>query len=202
MFPLSAVLFPHSSITLHVFEPRYRALTQDCLEGDGRLGIVLIARGSEVGGGDERTGLGTRGVITEAEALSDGRWLLRVQGETRLVVDEWLPDDPYPRALVTEPTPVTDLDAGESLLSVTEQRVRRIRALLSEHGGPPALSADTPFDHEDPEANSWQLCAAAPVSAYDAQRLLAADPTRRRLDLLGELMDDLELDLQRLHASE
>jgi Lon protease-like protein len=134
--------------------------------------------------------------------LSDGRWFLRVQGEARLVVEEWLPDDPYPRAWVSEPVPATDLDAGDSLLSVIEQRVRRIRGLLSEHGGEPALSADTPFDRGDPETASWQLCAAAPVSAYDAQRLLAADPTSRRLALLGELMDDLELDLQRLHASE
>jgi Lon protease-like protein len=202
MFPLSAVLFPHSSISLHVFEPRYRTLTRDCLEGQGQMGIVLIERGSEVGGGDERTGLGTRGVITEAVSLSDGRWLLRLRGEGRLVVEEWLPDDPYPRAFVTEFAPVSDLDAGEALLSVTEQRVRRIRALLSEHGGAPALPADTPFDRGDPEAISWQLCAAAPVTAYDAQRLLAADPTSRRLSLLGELMDDLELDLHRMHASE
>jgi len=202
MFPLSAVLFPHSSIGLHVFEPRYQALTRDCLENEGKFGIVLIARGSEVGGGDERTGLGTQGLITDAVALSDGRSMLRVRGEVRIVVDEWLPDDPYPRALVTELDSVTDVDTSESLLSATEQRVRRVRALLSEHGGAPALSPETPFDQDDPDARSWQLCAAAPVSAYDAQRLLAAERTSERLSLLGELMDEVALDLQRLHASE
>ena len=34
MFPLSAVLFPHASMPLHVFESRYRVLMRDCLEGD------------------------------------------------------------------------------------------------------------------------------------------------------------------------
>ena len=77
MFPLSAVLFPHAPMPLHVFEPRYRALMRDCLAGDARFGIVLIERGSEVGGGDERSALGTRGVITKAVELPDGRWVLR-----------------------------------------------------------------------------------------------------------------------------
>ena len=55
MFPLSAVLFPYATMPLHVFEPRYRALMHDCLAGDRRFGVVLIERGSEVGGGDQRS---------------------------------------------------------------------------------------------------------------------------------------------------
>ena len=100
MFPLSAVLFPHATMPLHVFEPRYRELMRDCLAGDARFGVVLIARGSEVGGGDERNRYGTRGVITEAAELPDGRWVLEIAGEALIEVEEWLPDDPYPVALV------------------------------------------------------------------------------------------------------
>jgi Lon protease-like protein len=81
MFPLGTVLFPGGVVPLHVFEPRYRALTGYCLERDERLGIVLIERGSEVGGGDVRFRVGTRGVIARAQALPDGRWLVVVVGE-------------------------------------------------------------------------------------------------------------------------
>jgi hypothetical protein len=49
---------------------------------------------------------------------------------------------------------------------------------------------------------SWQLCAAAPVHAYDAQRLLVAEGTAARLALLAELMEELELDVQRMFSSE
>ena len=101
MFPLGTVLFPHAVIPLHVFEPRYRALMQDCLDGDRRFGVVLIERGSEVGGGDQRAEVGTQGVITRAAELPDGRWVLEVTGEELVAIDEWLPDDPYPVALVT-----------------------------------------------------------------------------------------------------
>ncbi len=203
MFPLSAVLFPHASMSLHVFEPRYRDLMRDCLAADGRFGVVLIERGSEVGGGDQRAGLGTRGVITRAAELADGRWALVVRGETVVQIDEWLPDSPYPLAMVSDPpTPFGVADAG-ALLHATAGRVRRARALLAEQGGAAPLRPEDAFDGEgDAERACWQLCAAAPLSAYDAQRLLAAGGTRERLGLLGTLMDELELDLHRMLTGE
>ena len=199
MFPLSAVLFPHASMPLHVFEPRYRELMRDCLEGDPHFGVVLIDRGSEVGGGDVRAALGTRGVITRAAELPDGRWVLEVRGEAVVVIDEWLPDDPYPLALVHEPDPVPPQPDPGPLLDDAIGRVRRARALLSEHGGGTALEPGLALDGGgDAEQAAWHLCGAAPVSAYDAQRLLAADGAAERLALVVELMDDLELDLRRM----
>jgi Lon protease-like protein len=213
MFPLSAVLFPHAIMPLHVFEPRYRALMHDCLEGDPRFGVVLIERGSEVGGGDQRTDLGTRGVITRAAELQDGRWVLEVRGEAVIAVEEWLPDAPYPVALVTESEPAPAPSPGTATLPLrpdltevlehTEQRVRRARAVFAEHGGAPALPPDFPLDGGgDADVAAWQLCAAAPVNAYDAQRLLAKAGTRERLAGLAELMKEFEQDLQRLYDKE
>jgi Lon protease-like protein len=202
MFPLSAVLFPHDSMSLHVFEPRYRALMRDCLAGDRRFGVVLIARGSEVGGGDQRTAIGTRGVITKAMELADGRWVLSVLGEARIEVEEWLPDDPYPVALVAEPGELPAPGSPSPALAEAVQRIRRARAVLAEHGGGPPLPPDLSFDAGNAEVTSWQLCAAAPVSAYDAQRLLATEGVAERVRLLVELMEELELDLHRMLASE
>jgi uncharacterized protein len=190
---------------LHVFEPRYRALMRDCLDGDPRFGVVLIERGSEVGGGDQRSNLGTRGVITRAAELPDGRWVVEVRGEAVVGIDEWLPDDPYPLALVTErPVPEgSDATGTASSLDVATRRVRRVRAVLAEQGGAPALPPEATLDGGgDPEVAAWQLCAVSPVNAYDAQRLLAAGGVTERLGLLMELMEELEQDLERLRASE
>src|SRR5438445_9063509 len=109
MFPLQTVLFPGVAMPLHVFEPRYRALTRHCLDGDGRFGVVLIERGSEVGGGDVRVSVGTRALIVESAELPDGRWVLMVVGVERVEVSRWLPDDPYPQAEVSV---LADLSAG------------------------------------------------------------------------------------------
>jgi uncharacterized protein len=199
MFPLSAVLFPHAAMPLHVFEPRYRELLRDCLARDARFGIVLIERGSEVGGGDERSSLGTRGVITQAAELPDGRWVLEVEGEALIAVDEWLPDDPYPVALVHDATPAPSPGDAGPLVGAAGQRVRRARALLAEQGGAPPLAPDLVLDGGgDIDRAAWQLCSVAPLSAYDAQRLLAAQDAPERLRLLAGLMEELELDLHRM----
>jgi hypothetical protein len=203
MFPLSAVLFPHASMPLHVFEPRYRELMRDCLAGDARFGVVLIERGSEVGGGDERSTLGTRGVITKAVELPDGRWVLELEGEALVAVEQWLPDDPYPVAMVRETPQVPGPGDAGPLVGAAGQRVRRARALVAEQGGAPPLSPELALDGGgDTDLASWQLCAAAPLSAYDAQRLLAADGAPTRLQLLAGLMEELEIDLHRMLRAE
>ena len=48
----------------------------------------------------------------------------------------------------------------------------------------------------------WGLCGLAPLSAYDAQRLLARDGVGDRLELLAELMEEVELDLRRILESD
>jgi hypothetical protein len=200
MFPLSTVLYPHAQIPLHIFEPRYRAMVEECLAGDARFGVVLIARGSEVGGGDQRMMVGTRAVITKAASLPDGRWVLVAQGDARIRVTEWLPDDPYPVAHIEEWAP--EVEAVEAaLVAQALHCVRRTRGLLAEHGSAAALSADVVFS-EDCDVASWQLCGEMPLSMMDAQGLLSAAGTRQRLELLIEFTEAIEDDLRRLMAAD
>src|ERR1700733_10575231 len=102
MFPLGTVLFPHVLLPLHVFEPRYRLMTQRVLAGDGEFGVVLIERGSEVGGGDTRFGVGTVARIVQAHELPAGGYALATVGMRRIEINRWLPDDPFPQAEVVE----------------------------------------------------------------------------------------------------
>jgi Lon protease-like protein len=208
MFPLSTVLFPAAGLSLHVFEPRYRQLTVDCLRGDRELGVVLIRRGSEVGGGDERVDVGTVARIETATPLADGRWRLAIIGAHRLRVREWLADDPYPLATVDDlPDDATAPDAAA--VARTETAVRRVRALLSELGQQPALvgpldggvdgrvAAD---DGQSARSAAWRLCGLAPVTPFDGQRLLEIDGPEERLAVLAELADATADDLTRLLA--
>ena len=86
MFPLGSVLVPGMVLPLHVFEARYRALVRDCVAGDGEFGVVLIERGSEVGGGDVRTDVGTVARIVQADEMPDGRFALGAVGVRRVRV--------------------------------------------------------------------------------------------------------------------
>ena len=158
MFPLGTVLFPGGVLPLHVFEPRYRAMVKHCLEADAGFGVVLIARGSEVGGGDERYSVATEARIEEAAELPDGRWALLATGIRRIAVEDWLPDDPFPRASVSS-LPSAGGAAGPDALAEALAVVRRATALLSELGrsGLPGAPATLP---DDPEEAAWQVCDA------------------------------------------
>jgi Lon protease-like protein len=189
MFPLGTVLFPSLVLPLHVFEPRYRALVDDCEAGDGEFGVVLIERGSEVGGGDVRTTVGTVAQILQIERFPDGRSALAAVGTRRIRVTQWLADDPYPRAEVEDwPDPATatpPLDEVETLF-------RRSLALAAELG-----EAGAPLDVEladDPVVATFQIAALAPIGPADRQALLATEAADERTErLLTLLTDGMEL---------
>ena len=188
MFPLGAVLFPHMVLPLHVFEPRYRALARDCLRHGQEFGVVLIERGAEVGGGDTRFAVATVARITGAAEFPDGRWALVCVGTRRVRVVAWLPDDPYPLALV-EPLP--DPPMGEEALealSAADQAVRRALVLAAELAEP-AAPASVEVDG-DPSVAAYQLAAVAPLGPVDQQRLLEEDDPAARLRLLASLATD------------
>lgn len=186
MFPLSTVLYPHVAINLHLFEPRYRALGRDLSAGDGRFGIVLISRGSEVGGGEERYEIGTKARVTEALQLPDGRWELVAHGEERIRVATWLPDDPYPVALVHHlPDLEPEAEPAAEMRAQAERAVKRALALKAELDEP-AHSASVVIS-PDPVRAGYELAAVAPVTAQDHQRLLEAESAYMRLALVAEL---------------
>lgn len=190
MFPLGTVLVPSMLLPLHVFEERYREMVRDCLDGTPEMGVVLIQRGSEVGGGDVRTDVGCVARILEVAELPDGRYALQAVGTRRIRVLRWLDDAPYPRAEVED---WPDEPGGEpgALAIAREQalaRLRRSLALQAELGepAPPTTVEVSP----DPEAASHQVTALAPVGPLDRQRLLAAPGVGARLELAAELLDD------------
>jgi Lon protease-like protein len=201
MFPLSTVLFPHAELPLHVFEARYRALMADCLAGDGAFGVVLISRGSEVGGGEERVDVGTVARITRLAELDDGRMLVVAGGGRRLQVDHWLPDDPYPRAVVVDLPGRPDAGGGgdAGAVAAAEAAVRRLRSLLSELGEVPALAHDLDLAG-DPEEVGWRLCALAPLNLMDRQMLLARVGLGDRMERLAALCTAMADDVVALLA--
>jgi Lon protease-like protein len=190
MFPLGSVLFPHAALPLHVFEPRYRALVEHCLAGEPEFGVVLIERGSEVGGGDTRFGVGTLARIVEASQFPDGRYALVTVGMGRLRVHEWLPDDPYPLAIVEDLSdrPVVAAELAGARDTV-EHQLRRVLALATEVGASVA-PADVRLA-DDPLRAGFEACGLAPIGSLDAQRLLEIDDPAMRLEQLDAQLVDL-----------
>lgn len=170
MFPLGSVLFPFTPLVLRVFEPRYLTMIGRLLEvEDPAFGVVLIERGHEAGGGDQRSSVGTMARILQIEAGAADLFVVAVGGE-RITVDRWGEEDPHPTADVsTMPALVWD-DALEPLHREARRIVHRVATLAStlEEG---RWDPDSELS-DDPVESAWQLAALAPLSEYDRFRLL------------------------------
>jgi Lon protease-like protein len=160
--------------------------------------VVLIERGSEVGGGETRFDVGTRAGLADVTALGDSRLAVTVVGRRRIRVRQWLPDDPYPRADVEDwPDPPPGPDHPTMLAEVT-RRLRRALGLAAELGDPVAPAAIELS--ADPLLAAYQATAVAPLGPWDRQQLLACATPDQRLaelvDRLDEAIDLLELRLR------
>lgn len=188
MFPLNTVLLPSMPLALRIFEERYRVMLGRVLEAeDPAFGVVLIARGHEAGGADERLDVATVARIVQLDAGSGDVGVVAVGGE-RVRVTRWLPDDPHPLA---EVEPLPDLvyrDELAPLLRETTATVRRVLARAAEYG-PAGWAGDLEVS-EDPVTAAWQLAGFAPVTQLDRFELLQAtslaELLRSTLDLTIE----------------
>lgn len=199
MFPLGTVLFPGALLPLQVFEPRYRELVRRCLDDDTEpeFGVVLIARGMEVGGGDVRTDVGTVARIVQLAELEGGRYALVAVGTRRIRVTRWLPDAPYPLAEVEDwddEVPAGDGEEAYEQQSLTVARLRRTLALAAE-AGEQVASATTEVS-VDPVLASYHTASLAPLGPADAHRLLCAPGAVARFVLLRDLLDDVDAALE------
>lgn len=171
MFPLGSVLVPGMPLSLRVFEPRYLELLRRVLVDDGEFGVVLIERGSEVGGGDHRFAVGTTARVLSV--VAEEGWIgVTAVGERRFEVVRWLAEDPFPLAevdVLPEPTWSADL---EPAFAAAERAVRRALFRASEFGTP-LWPADAELS-DDPRRAAWQLAGIAPVGSLDRLSLLRA----------------------------
>lgn len=189
MFPLGTVLFPHALLPLHVFEPRYRLLTKRVLAGDGEFGVVLIERGSEVGGGDTRFDIGTVARVVRAQELPDGGYALATVGIRRIQVLRWLPDNPYPLAEVVDIADPPDAEGADAEVSC-QRAFAALADVAAWYRDRDPRVPELPPVADDPAPASYEMAALAPIGPLDSQRVLESARLDDRLVLLAELLEE------------
>jgi Lon protease-like protein len=103
VFPLpNVVLFPGMFLPLHIFEPRYRAMTADVLQGERLIAMALLQPGWEeqYEGSPPIHPIMGMGKIIEHETLKDDRYNLVLLGLARVRVIQEVGSGPYRRARV------------------------------------------------------------------------------------------------------
>jgi Lon protease-like protein len=181
LFPLRTVLFPGMVLPLHVFEPRYRKLVHDCVEGNQPFGIALIRSGEEVGEAAEPRDLGCTARIVAARAFPDGRSFLLVRGERRFAIETVAQDEePYLIAYVTwleEP----EGDEAVGLVEHAREAFGAYRLAVTSVGTQRHAEASAEPQSSEPNALSYEIASGLAVDAEERQRLLEAATAAQRL---------------------
>ncbi len=191
MFPLESVLLPGDELPLRIFEPRYSQLVRDCLAGEETFGVVLIERGREVGGGDQRCDVGVLVRIAEHEDYGDGKYRLRCPVSERIRVVEWLSDDPYPRAVI-EAWPDEPGLIGAAEIGDLEDRIWALFERIADARGLSLGGRETLLDPgmpDEPGERLYALAARIPMGAADRYAVLAAPSPILRLVAMREAVE-------------
>ena len=193
LFPLNTVVFPGWPMPLHIFEPRYKAMVQYCIDNKKPFGIVLI----EEGEAEDDTAvvprrIGCTVVITQVQKIEDGRLNILTVGQDRFRIHRLSRKKPY---LVGE---VEYLDFAEEDKDVLETAVLHLRPLVINYFTALAsVSDETEIDTSqipsDPEELGFLAAAILQVSLEAKQSMLEA---RKASNLLNYLVDIYERELK------
>ncbi len=198
MFPLGTVLLPHMPLSLRIFEERYLKLLGDLIgEEMPEFGVVLISKGPEVGGGEQRFEYGTNAAVTDI-GTTDEFYGLQSVGAQRFRVVGWLPDDPYPLADIEFLPELTWQESLGELREHVEDKVRKLLAFASEFGDL-QYDSDTQLSDEPIEA-CWQLAGILPIGQLDQIDLLKSNSPEDLLNQILEITVRLEQTLKAMMA--
>jgi Lon protease-like protein len=196
VFPLpGAVLFPGTAVPLHIFEPRYRAMVRDCLQGDRILALAQIEpHDAETRVEKPRLRpICCAGMVIWQEGLPDGRSNIILQGivRARILGELDTPALPY-RQVQIQPLEDPPFDGPEEAL---------LRQAVLELSGRIPAEAGEELAQTAARTSGGGLAdavAAAVISDADRRQALlceldVAARLRAVLEEVGELMARLNI---------
>jgi Lon protease-like protein len=178
LFPLPIVLVPTERIPLHIFEPRYRELIEECVEQGEPFGLVLSTGDGAV------HEVGTHANVAQVlEVLDDGRMNIVVEGGERFRLLELTSGRAFATGLVE---PLADVDEPADAEDV--DRALEVFRELAE-----AAESDVDIPDASSPQLDFELAARVDFSVESKQELLATTSPRERMrKLIGYLETALE----------
>lgn len=170
LFPLNVVLFPGMVLPLHIFEPRYRAMIQHCIDSKSPFGVVLIREGEEVGAAARPHSVGTAARIVRVQKTPDGRMNITTVGTQRFRIESLDESKPYLVANVRH-LPIVNSGtriAGELMQQVRPEVLKYVEMLAKASNQKMELQRLP----QDPKTLAFVVAIALQVGNDDKQALL------------------------------
>jgi len=194
VFPLPrAVLFPHTLLPLHIFEPRYREMIAHCLEHGSLLGIACIKPGHEAeqAGNPPLLPIAGVGELVRHERLADGRFNILLRGLARIRLVEELDHGTTFRVHRAERC----ADVWPDHANATDAKVTTVRScltsLMQRLPSAAELLSQTSAEATDAASLTDALAGRIFTRPEVRQELLETFDVERRLDLIIERLADV-----------
>jgi uncharacterized protein len=159
------------ALPLHIFEPRYRLMIEECLNTRALFGVVLISSGRETADPAVPHEIGTMAHIAGAERLPDGRFEIEVVGQQRFRIISLHHDQAYLTGTI-EGFPLRGADRREARRSAVA-----LLPWLSRYLGLLGEQADAKFDGSnlphDPASVGYLAGILVQIPMAEKQRLLS-----------------------------
>ena len=189
VFPLTgALLLPRARLPLHIFEPRYLAMLEDCMKTPHRLIGMVQPRGTGGEGQPALESVGCAGRLVSFAETDDGRYMITLGGVSRFRLrDEVAGFTPYRRCAVDWAAFVRDLGPAEDDPGLDRAA---FLDLLGRYFTAMDLTSDwSSLRDADAELLVNTLSILLPFPPEDKQALLEAPTLALRRETLGAVLE-------------
>lgn len=178
IFPLDIVVYPTEPLHLHIFEPKYKQLINDCIRENKPFGlpVVIDKKVQEFGTLLEVTELSKEYERGEMDIKTKGSKVFKV-----LEVIKDVPDKLYSGAIVTYPTNILEQDSGQ-LPELVLKEVKRLYKLLN---------VEEKFPNGDQSTISYQIAHYLGMKQEQEYEMLKLFTETQRLEYIRRHLNEI-----------
>jgi uncharacterized protein len=172
IFPLGIVVYPGEDLNLHIFEPRYKELINDCIKSKKMFGIPAVIK-------DRMNEMGSLVEITEVKKVYDnGEMDIKTKGVKifrMLEIIKTVPDKLYSGAIVNYPD--NNKKGNRAFMKNVLSAIRELHNLLK---------VNKDFKKPDEELCSYDVAHHAGLSLEEEYELLQLMHELQRTEYLKQ----------------
>ena len=194
VFPLSNfIIFPHTTVPLNIFEPRYVEMINDSMKTNKMLGLIQPKK-NNVNFIPELHDIGCLGKITSFNITSDGRCLIDLNGLSRFKITKEITNNkPYRECEINFNDFHDDLNLKNEEIKFSDLELifKDLKSLFEKKG---YIINWKSLENQNLNETINALAMASPFSLEEKQILLESKNLEARKDKISEILSTYSFD--------